>query len=204
VIGRFLPELLPERLDEESMDGDTPPRPGSRVNITEGDDYNRGSSAAYSQTGPKPVVVGAQPDDSEGGLGNISDLLGRINSGEVDSPKTGMDHNDQEGYNGEGGIGVFSASPLADSSLGRQAASNTGGNSASMEALPDLDSMAGVFSPASGRADSDLVEHFVPAPAPKPAPLNRGQKKSPEWAGDFNPKDLAEGLRTILNKEKEG
>ena len=209
LVTNFLPELL----DGLSMDRNQAARPGSRVNITEGEDYFGVGAAAspvspdFAQPAREPAAVGAQPDESEGGLGNISDLLGKSGLSYDDSPHTGMDHNDQDGYTEDEGLGLFSASSLAAphrSSQSRQNGSSGGimeGNPNSMDALPDLDSMAGVFAPASGNTDSGTVEYSASAPA---APKTSLKGKSPEWSGDFNAKDLAAGLRTILNKDKEG
>jgi len=71
--------------------------------------------------------------------------------------------------------------------------------------LPDLDSMATAF---SGSFD---VEDSSPAPGQAPPPqsfeegdsgqYNKGNKPQP-LKGDFNPKELAEGIRTVLIKDK--
>ena len=188
VISRFLPELL----EEGSMDNKAAPRPGSRINITEGDDYYKELTPEY----PKPSVTGAQPDDSEEGLGNISELLGRSGLGFVDSPGTGMDQNGLDGYNNEGVVEI----PPATSPSKEPVDGDFGDNPASVDVLPDLESMAGAFSPASGHGDSETTEYSVSAPAKKPSLMD----KAPEWSGDFNAKELAAGLRTIINKEKEG
>lgn len=193
LIGRFLPELL----EGGAMEEDTSFIPGSRVNITEGDDYNQGVSAGYAQPAPRPAVQGAQPDDSDEGLGNISDLLVRGASGLGDGG--GIDQNGIDGYNEEGGMEDFPAIPSAQS-----VSSFGGGGTAeipgSEELLPDLESMAGAFSPSSGKTDSETTEYSVSTPAPKASSRN----KAPAWSGDFNAKELAAGLRTVLNKEKEG
>jgi len=207
LVSRFLPELLEESAEEVSPIL----QPGSRINITEGEDD------AAPQAIPRPPVMGAHPDDSgEEGLGNISDLLSKNGANQVDSPQTGMDQNDQAGYNsGDGGLGEFSASSLASPELSQglnEDASSalssgrapgdgeTGSFSGSTEILPDLESMAGVFGPVSGAAESDSEEYSPPASTVK----SSSRDKAVEWSGDFNPKDLAEGLRTVLSKEKEG
>jgi len=69
----------------------------------------------------------------------------------------------------------------------------------SEESLPDLDSMAGAFKSSSQDEDPDTVEYSVSTPAKK-----QSSNKAQAWTGDFNPKDMAAGLRTVLNKEKEG
>jgi hypothetical protein len=95
------------------------------------------------------------------------------------------------------------------------------GGDSGLEGLPDLDMMARAFSPAYG--GSPAVR--VPAPEP-PAPsfvpqeqaftpsflssteeveqvrTNYTGNKPQPLKGDFNPKELAEGLRAVLAKEK--
>jgi hypothetical protein len=70
----------------------------------------------------------------------------------------------------------------------------------SMDFLPDLDSMAGAFRPASADGESDTTEYSVSTPSRKPSSGGKGA----EWSGDFNAKDMAKGLQTVLKKDKEG
>jgi hypothetical protein len=68
--------------------------------------------------------------------------------------------------------------------------------------FPDLDSMAGAFSSSSSSVDrgADSGGH---SPLTAPSRKSRASKDA-GWAEDFNAKDIAAGLRTVLNKEKEG
>ena len=205
LVSRFIPELLmPELLMEEN---NTAPSPGSNINITDEDSYYP------SQEASSGVSIGAKPDDTEDGLGNITELLEKGNLDNVDSPQTGMDQNGQDGYTKDEGLGEFSPSPLppafnettppaASKNKGKAPAGrNTGDFADSMEALPDLESMEGAFGSGSGLTDSDNTpEYSAPASDHKQPSKN----KSPEWSEDFHAKDMAEGLRTILSKEKEG
>ena len=204
LVNHFLPELL------EDGGLDDTPLPGSRINITEGDtsEFTPGNIQPFA----KPPVMGAQADDSENGLGNISELMmrgpmsqasdGRVQAGS--SPLETLDQDAQDGYNTGGEAEEFSG-PESPSSLGPLSLEGTGvrtvGIPDSVDVLPDLDSMAGAFLPSSGEGVSDTTEYSVSTPSPKPS---SGGKKAPAWAGDFNAKDMAAGLRTILSKEKEG
>ena len=76
---------------------------------------------------------------------------------------------------------------------------NPAGVSASEEALPDLDSMAGAFSSASSYEESEDKEFSVSISIDK-TPAKQGQT---DWAGEFPPKDMAMGIRTKMNKDKE-
>jgi hypothetical protein len=67
-----------------------------------------------------------------------------------------------------------------------------------MDVLPDLDAMARAFLPGSGEDGTDTTEYSTADDSRKrPAAGSRGQKME----GDFNPKELAAGIRTILKKE---
>jgi hypothetical protein len=69
--------------------------------------------------------------------------------------------------------------------------------SGGVDILPDLDSLANAFLPSSGGEGGDVPDVSSPAPERKPLPGRKPQKLD----GDFNPKDLAAGIRTVLNKE---
>ena len=211
LINHFLPELL----DEGALNGmneDPGFTPGSRINITEGDspafpmDY---SQRAGQGDVPENGFMGAQPDESDDGLGNVSDLLQKRRasavSGEVTS--AGMDQDAQIGYTKPGDLeeiplsqGAASFEADAFPAAAQKTSAANGDQSGSVDILPDLDSMAGAFLPASGGEESNTMEYSVSSSAPK-AP---SRKKDPAWTGDFNAKDMAAGLRTIISKEKEG
>ena len=207
VVNRFLPELLEE---DEMEDG--PFRPGSRIDITEDDSQvYSGSDGLYR--GLSSAVAGqstmaAKPDDSDENLGNISDLaskasISRGNGGEI---LAGMDHKVKEGYTVAGEMGDFSES-AQDGVLGADFDDFTSvgqgpGRAAvlnSEEALPDLDSMAGAFMSASEVEETEMEEFSSSGPLRKPS-----SAKPPAWTEDFNAKEIAQGLRTVLNKDKEG
>ena len=78
-------------------------------------------------------------------------------------------------------------------------AEGVSGTPGSVDFFPDLDSMAGAFLPGATSVD-DTIEYSVSTPAPK----RSRSDKTPALAGDFNAKEIASGLRTVLNKDKEG
>ena|GEM_PF-1687312 len=87
----------------------------------------------------------------------------------------------------------------------------TGQNfTAGTDILPDLDSMAGVFNQSSSHTDSDNMERFIPdnredlLPSARPSAGSSSRGSDVPWSDNFNPKDIAMGLQTILSKEKEG
>jgi hypothetical protein len=211
VVSRFLPELLEDNLP----DNDSEFMPGSRVNIMEGDsgeapplDYSHGVSPAV----PEHVHMGAQPDDSTDEVGDISSLASLVtpvrgpsfgsNSApawvnEEGSPG-GMDHNAKNGYNGREGVADFSNEVKTVHGATEPRRMEVMFDSDEM--LPDLDSMAGAFVSSYSNEETDTTEYSVSTPARKSASPAKGS----EWAGDFNAKDIAAGLRTVLNRDKEG
>ncbi|AEF82254.1 hypothetical protein [Leadbettera azotonutricia] len=186
LVSRFLPELLDSHDSGEDLD-----YPGSRVDISEAGFPGQASVPSA------PAIPSnyAQPDDSEDNLGNITDLAKNLpaaprqrNNASLEFP--GLDQEAQNSYN-DNGISEAFRGPGA-SELG--SASGTGDP---VDALPDLDSLAGAFLPQSGEDGGETVDYSTPSPAKKPSASSKGQKME----GDFNPKDLAAGIRTILKKE---
>jgi hypothetical protein len=210
---------LPELLSPDSFGGNEPQRsgsearPGSRINITLG--------------GPAALPELSQGSGGSDEVGDIADLMSAAAS-PAPAPQ-GMDQTPQDGYtNGGGG-----APPLADFSqdtLGFADKSGSGGGVSSggapggstdafqpapaysgpvftasvdegdLGALPDLDAMAGAFlTNADEESSAEPVIEQSLMPAGKPA---RGKSQSLD--GDFNPKELAAGIRTVLEKEKKG
>jgi hypothetical protein len=189
VISRFLPELMDQGGWDEASGEDQDLNPGSRVNITENEPSAR-------------MFLGAQADDSEDGLGDISSLAG---AGEGSAMQAaGMDLQSKDGYTKEGDSGIPAAARREDIPAGNGRAAvmpemaPVSDNLGSMDILPDLDSMAGAFLSGSGEEAEDTTEYSTSAaPAKRPSTSAKGQKME----GDFNPKELAAGIRTILKKE---
>jgi hypothetical protein len=63
--------------------------------------------------------------------------------------------------------------------------------------------MAGAFMPSAGDEEPGANEFTVSTVAPTRRPAS-SSKKAPDWTENFNAKDMAKGLQTVLNKEKEG
>ena len=198
LVSRFLPELLEDSSPEII--------PGSRVNITEGDEagYPMEYPAGYPMEAPPslgqaPVFAGAKPDDSGDDVGNISDLFKSQSQDKGFS--AGMDQIAEDDYT-EKGMGDFGTGKEkgAWTQTERKAPAETSfGFSDSEESLPDLDSMAGAFISSSSDENPETVEYSASTPARK-----QSSNKAQAWTGDFNAKEIAAGLRTVLNKDKEG
>ena len=209
VIDRFLPELF-EMGDYE----DSEIRPGSRLNITEDDSQIHQMSEGLYRS-PGQTVMGAKPDDLEETVGDISELASKgsfardlsaqpsqaRNSGE--DIFSGMDQNGEVGYTGAKGLQDFDEGALGGmtgvNGLARSAREDTVSNFSSEDTLPDLDSIAGSFVPSSQSEELEADEYPISGPR-----RVLSSSKPPSWAGDFNAKELAQGLHTFLNKDKEG
>ncbi|MDR2158586.1 MAG: hypothetical protein LBP23_00800 [Treponema sp.] len=186
LVDHFLPDLL-----SAGEDGaDSSAIPGSRVDISVGDDQEAA------------VLPFALPDDSLTGEepGDIADLLnGNIVSMVPPPPgpsMQGMDQKEEEGYTESRKPGfqskVSGGGPGADP--GEKAAASEGLRSP--EDLPDLDSMAEVFQSKENEEPVSGGQSSFGGPGGK-ADRNRGKS----MAGDFNPKDLASAIQTILSKD---
>ena len=221
VINTFFPEILLYDDSHSQSDTQNMNEQGSLLNIT------LGGSGEYA--------VPELYKDSDGGeeMGNIEDLISgnfkvRPSSSErehsTESFTGGIDRNGNGSYNN-----MAAAEDNADaenddmfSFQGMQSAAErlpvkpvftpSFGDDSGLGGLPDLDAMAGAFSPGYS-ADSALQAHsasFVPASpvqafsseeAPRAVQYNKGNKTR-QLEGDFDPKELAEGIRTILSKDK--
>jgi hypothetical protein len=210
LISRFLPELL------EGSAGGGSSRPGSRIDILEDDGASDSSAMAegFVSGALGQVPAGARPDDSEDGLGDISELSRRISSSLDAGENTpagesipGIDQNEKESYTDNGGSSdsiapdfsnMFSAGSSDAPAGGQAKAAGAGAKTPdSDDALPDLDSMAEVFMSGSPDDGQGASERSTPG-------LSRRSDKTPKWTEDFDAKEIAMGIRSVLKKDKEG
>ena len=175
LIAQFVPELLNASEDELGF-----PSSGSRVDISLGDD-----SAA-----------GAFPrDNSE----NVDDIAGRPSTPAkvVFSP---LDQENNEGYNNIGELGGDLDAVDGSSAFGFDSNSGMPGRTGSAEMLPDMDS----FTEESSGSTADVVDaESVDFDSSMPRRPKSFSKK-PEMAGDYNPKELAQAIQTVLKKDEKG
>jgi hypothetical protein len=135
-------------------------------------------------------IEGAFPTGNSNEVDNIegkrtASVKGGYASGEG-SVSAGMDLEDQSGYTDkEDGLG--------NGGSGEIGVSGGGG-------VPDFDVLSGSFAASSG--DVEEAEPVVFESEPR-RPLSVGGGKS-DIMGDFNPKDLARGIQTVLKKEEKG
>ena len=216
IITYYYPELLYAKEEAESQE--TFEKPGAQINIT------------VDNTGEYAVPeLYKTPGDSEE-LGNIDDLLsGHFKPQQADiaepftaatssPPPSGIDRYEEEGYNvggdfqGAKNIGMDDfQDPFQDMPAIEEKAHpvekpvftpSFGDDSDDLGGLPDLDSMAMAFShggeePVSqGFSAGSVFDDEV-----EPASPNKGNKPQP-LKGDFDPKELAKGISTVLSKDK--
>ena len=214
LVSNFFPELMlvqsqydkPEKYDQNA---------GQHVNIT------------LDTTGEYAVPELFKSPDAPDELGNIEDLV----SGYF-KPRSeeGIDRIKEESYNQEGSYNRggdynntenFPNIPEADSSYFQDIPSfekpqaeksafnpSFGDDSDGLGGLPDLDAMAMAFSPTGGHPPETFSgggDPFGIAPddnfEAESSPYV-GNKSQP-LKGDFNPKEIAEGIRTVLIKDKQ-
>ena len=199
-IDSFFPEILSAINDDE--ENDTLASPGSRVNITL--DSVKGFAMPEMYRNPeKPDEVGNIGDLVTGAPEHVSKKAGAAM--ETSSFGPGIDQKQEDDYT----YGVFDIPGIQDpiSETDSQAVGNNsrvapvftpsfGDGDAGLGGLPDLDALAGAF------LNNDAGAR--PPPAEPGGPVRSPLSNKPEaLKGDFNPKELAEGLRTILIKDKE-
>jgi len=164
--------FLPELLENNEPAPDLT-LPGSRINITE----------------PAPAIPGgiyARPDDTEEGIGNIGEAV-NTSASDPDSLPVLPDNQGLSGLDQNGGNGYTEQKQAA-------APESEGG----FDVLPDLESLAGAFLPSSGNKEEETYDYQDPDVPKRSVTGNKPQKMDV----DFNPKDLAAGIRTILKKQE--
>jgi hypothetical protein len=186
LVNIFIPELLPSGAKANAADNVfSAGGAGSRINITLDDDT---ANAALPDSG------GAASNTDE--VGSFNDLI----SGAIQSQSArDIDQNPPTGYTVNDNKGEFAPAfddgkigDLGDFSMDFGAFVSDGDGMASTES--DLDSFS-LFPETDGfgvTEESSLPERKVSG------------NKPTEFKGDFNPKEIAAGIRTVLEKDKKG
>jgi hypothetical protein len=150
--------------------------PGSRVNISVG-------------SGP---VEGAFPPADTDELDNIDGRAAQPADEQTDFPASvagALDQDDETAYNRRGP--AFEAT---------SAKSGTERNAGGADLIPDFDTLSEAFLPESGPESPEPVVFDMPEPK-KP---HSGVSANQGFAGDFNPKELAQAIKTVLKKDEKG
>jgi len=194
IINTFIPELLfPETNDASvnifgSESSDLPsPDPqsyGSHINITLGDR----SEAAL------PESNGSDSDE----VGNISDLIsGAVNPAKETKWQTGLDEIKENSYTSNGEDIIPSLSGAAEPSPFEGGGFTMNFDSLTMGVGGGLDPFGDSFSLPADSGGAAKKEEVLPE--------RKVAGNTPmELEGDFNPKDIALGIRTVLETDKKG
>ena len=220
IVSNFFPELLYD--DDETETQGMFDQPGSRVNITvdtmgeyavpelyktPGDPEELGNIEELISGLFRPRSEGIDRNQEEGY--NVAestgsepmDTFGSIMRNRTELPQAEtIDFQDMFQD-----TSVFEKPPVDKPEFTPSFGDDSGG----LGGLPDLDTMAMAFSPAGGGSPysgSAGVSSFSASPAePEELETERPryvESKPQQLDGDFNPKELAEGIRTVLNKDK--
>jgi hypothetical protein len=214
LINKYIPELLhiPSPDDRSLMPG---LEAENRVNIIVGD----GEDSI-------PPNAALPPEGKADDVGNIADVMNRDSSSSADTgggavepppaspvfsgispeplplspalstPVQGMDQGLQSAYTQDRGNVSGVPTPSIQTPAG--GFSDLGDTSGGVESLPDLDALAGSFlSPAAAGEDSVLAGQ---GSSLRPAGGARS-KKGREVGEDFNPKELASAIQTIIKRD---
>jgi len=209
LINIFIPELLAAQNDDVN-NVFSKKATGARVNITLDDTSNSAFSAALPSTG-----IGLMDDDEE--VGDFKDLISRSTNSRRDidqNPAAGYTEQEeqQEEQQQEEFTPVFDSS--LDTSLGGSIENSLDG--VKVDGLGDFSMDFGAFVPEGGGGSDPLMDPFSFMPGTDDsagaeethtaaaAPRSSSSGKPAELQGDFNPKDIAAGIRTVLEKDKKG
>ena len=174
LVAQFIPELLNLSEDEPGF-----PVPGSRVDINIGDDR----------------IIGAFPSDNSDLL---DDIAGRPSTPEK-SPASLLDQGENAGYNEERDIGN-DFGVQEDRAMASDFNEGTAKKTGPKELLPDMD---GLTDGAPGSAFDGINIGAIGYESSGPRKPKSSSKKS-EMAGDFDPKELAQAIQTVLKKDDKG
>jgi hypothetical protein len=194
LVDNMFPELLLVNEDPSQMNFE---QPGSRVDITIGNARDYAVPEMYKN-----------PDGSQE-MGNIEDLLsGAFKPRPTESSRqSGIDRSQENDYNIQGSsqISAFDSqgSEHSQEALFQRPSftPSLGDDSEGLGGLPDLDSMAGAFSSGGFALETAAPAQAQSLEAEEPEKkYNKGNKPQP-LEGDFNPQELAQGIRTVLSRD---
>jgi len=207
LINIFIPELLNVENDDAS-DVFSKKATGARVNITLDDNSDPSMAAAL----PDPATEAADLDEVD----DFKDLVSRsVNR------KRDIDQNSATGYTEKEEREEFV--PAFDTSLDSSFDSSPGSllesplDSVKVDGLGDFSMDFGAFVPEGGKASEldSFMDPFSFMPGsgdsmskeealPPSAQPRSSSNKTAQLQGDFDPKEIAAGIRTVLEKDKKG
>jgi len=206
IINNLFPELL--HLDDEPVIGEGNPQAGSRVDVTVDGEF----------AVPEKYRDSSDPN----ALGNIEDLVSGAfnpNTASESSHHEGIDGKSRNDYNMQGSSGdaeSFHAQEFPSEHGHHADGAFTPSFGDDVSGLPDLDAIGMAFSSGEARSGTAAAQAFTedagfmePVGAMSPyeeaapaKPAAKAGNKPQQIEGDFNPKELAMGIRTVLSKDK--
>ena len=171
---QFIPELLDFSEDDPGF-----PVSGSRVNISVGDDR----------------ITGAFPSDHSE---LVDDIAGRPST-PANASVLPLDQGKNAGYNDESEFGD-DLEVLESQEMGFGSTGGTAKRTGPAETLPDMEGLAdGVPGSALDGINIGAIGYENSQPR-RPVPSSKKQG----MAGDFDPKELAQAIQTVLKKDDKG
>lgn len=229
VVNSFFPELLFSG-SEETAEKDE--ERGSRINITVDSTGEYAVPELYKTSGDseqlgniEELVSGVfrvRSDDDEVQMKSSKSSAGIDRKSEAGYNNKGIFDNSQgkdEGFNMPNEWLSLDAAPSMNKSVSESPAvekhevfqpqfSTSFDEGSGLESLPDLDAMSSAFSGGFGASPAQTMAAPVqPAMSPQIEEFepersqNTGNKAQP-LQGDFNPKELAKGISTVLSKDR--
>ncbi|MCL2762543.1 MAG: hypothetical protein FWD36_04965 [Treponema sp.] len=192
LINMFIPDLLaPRSRNDVGDDIFASVSAGSRINITLDDPVD----AAL------PEIDNYAPDKDD--VGDFADLVsGASKSAAKPSPPKDIDQKPVKSYNEDiGDIEEFAPAPdnAKDEDSG-EFSMDFGVFVPGSNETAESDSFMDLFSPFSGDGDFGGGDEFAPPERERRVIGNKPEKLE----GDFVPREIAAGLRTVLEKDKKG
>ena len=177
LLAQFIPELLSGPEDDLGF-----PAAGSRVDISVGGEN----------------ITGAFPADASE---SVDDIAG-IPSSSLKAASSPLDQEGNTGYNSKGEVagelGASGDGEAVRAGSGREAPESAG----SEDALPDLEGVADAESIAEGAAEGANTDDMGFSSSEPRRPKSSSKKS--DMAGDFNPKELAQAIQTVLKRDDKG
>jgi hypothetical protein len=200
VVQTFLPELL-SSTGEASVGDILDGAPGSRVNVTVGEaiqgafptgDFDEVDNIDGKKRAPDPGSV------SVAGLSGLSDADGGFESA---MPTLSAPPLETPSQPLPKAAPLPKETPLPGAPLeksGGAGYTETKGPPEVADLMPDIDALGEAFLPQAGGAAESEPVYDTPVQTISPSSKGSGLK------GDFNPKELAQAIQTVLKKDEKG
>jgi hypothetical protein len=204
-ISQFVPELLDFSQNDQALSGGVP-QPGSMVDISvepgeDETDVLPPLDQQYAEAGPAAEARTESPPETE--RFQEAAPLEQKSADTGPNQAAALDLGAEDGYTNEG-VSVDSGPVASGAKTGEDAVLPDAVDAAeAVDTLPDLELLSTVFTPQEEEEPGE--EAFIPADiggisgtGPPPA------KNTSAGQGDFNVKEMAQAIQTILRKDEKG